>query len=132
MTITAFGPSNLGSLRIEMDAALKAVADKHGIKFTLGKMTYDHTGVEFRCPLTANTSGAEGRAARQAISFAESYGVDAKEPSTHPKAGGAVLVEYRPRAGKRPWVYELGGKQYVTTQEGLRQMWPKVAEVSPI
>lgn len=132
MTIASFTPATLRPLREEIDAALKAVADKHGIKFTLGKMTYDYTGTEFSAKVTATTGGAEDRAAKQAIELAKYSGVDASEPSTHPKTTGAVLVEHRARAGLRPWVYSLGGKQYVTTNEGLKAMWPKVTEVSPI
>ena len=56
MTITSFDRQNLPGLRRDIDEALKAVADKHGITFAIGRITF--SGSEFRAKMTANTGSS--------------------------------------------------------------------------
>lgn len=133
MTMTTFDRNSLTALRAEIDAALALINAKHGIALSIGKITYDHTMTEFTTKLTGKAAGSEGREAQEAIAHAKRmFLVDASQPSTHPKATGAKLISYRSRAGLRPWVYEQDGKTYVTTDGGLKQMWPAVTHESPI
>lgn len=56
MTITSFDRAGLRVLRTDLDAALKAVADKHGITLTVGSMRFSES--EVRMKLTANTGSS--------------------------------------------------------------------------
>lgn len=132
MTISTFDPTTLRALREEVDAALKIVGDRNGIKLTLKTIRYSPGGLTFTSQIEGETGGAEEAEKKKAITFAKSFlGLDASEPCTHPKVSGAVLVEYRDRARKAPWVYELDGKRYVCTDQNLKLMFPKVAEPAP-
>lgn len=132
MTIKTFDKQNLAALRVDIQAALDAVAAKHGISLQLKNISFDPTRTSFRAPIEGETAGAADVERNQAVSLAKAYGVDATEPSEHPRTKGAVLKEYRAKSRTRPWVYEHGGKLFVTNDIGLKAMWPKVAEVSPV
>jgi len=41
MTITSFDKQNLKQIRADIDAALKAVEDKYGMKVSLGSIRFD-------------------------------------------------------------------------------------------
>jgi hypothetical protein len=56
MAVASFNRSNIGTMRAEVEAALNAVAAKHGLAITLGRITF--TGNEFRGKLTAVTRAA--------------------------------------------------------------------------
>lgn len=134
MTITTFDRANLQALRPEIDAALAAVAQKHGIELRLGNISFDPTGTSFTSKIEGK-AGAFGETKRkEAIEYAKIFcGVDASAPCEfpNPTVQGAVLVEYRGGRSSRPWVYEKGGKQYITTDANMKLMWPKVVEEAP-
>lgn len=125
MTIVAFDPKNLDMLRTEIQSALDEVAKRHGIKLQMKTMRYDPTGASFTAPLEGKAGAFEDVAREKVLRMAKAYGVDASKPSENPRAKGAVLMEYRAKSRTRPWSYELGGKMYVTTDDGLRALWPK-------
>ena len=52
--ITAFDKSNLKEIRADINAALQAVMDKHGILLSFGNITYDPDGSNFRTRLQGN------------------------------------------------------------------------------
>lgn len=132
MTISTFDPNTLKGLGQEIDAALKAVAAKHGITLTMKTMRYDFSGTTFTASLEGKAASFGDAAKAKAISMAKVLcGVDASQPCTHPKLIGAVLTEYRDRARKAPWVYEFQGKTYICSDNNMRLMFPKVAEVAP-
>ena len=51
MAVTEFNRENLKSIRADIDAALAAVATKHGIKLSLGNISF--SGLEFRSKVEA-------------------------------------------------------------------------------
>lgn len=54
--INTFDKQNLKSVRIDIDAALKTVADKYGIKLSIGTIRFD--GNQFNTKLSAATDTA--------------------------------------------------------------------------
>lgn len=60
--IKKFDKANLKTVRADIDAALAAVAKKHGIKLSIGGITYDPDGTNFRTTLSAVTEAAAGGA----------------------------------------------------------------------
>lgn len=130
--IENFEPSNLRTLRAELETALAEVAARNGIKLSLGKMTYDPSSASFRAPLEGKAASNEDRERKTAIDLARSYcGVDASEPSTFPARRGAVLVEYRIRSRSKPWVFSWGGKNYITDNAGMKMIFPKAVIEDP-
>lgn len=128
MTIENFDRTNLAMLRGEIQSALDAVAARHGITLQMKNITFDPITATFRAPLEGAAAAKADLAVKQALDMAKIYGVDASQPSQHPRAKGAVLKEFRTKARGKPWVYDLGGKAYVTTTEGLKALWPKAAD----
>lgn len=126
MTITTFDKNNLGALRAELDAALKAVADAHGITLRIGTMRFDVA--TFSATVEGKAGDFGDIAAKQAVDMARAYGIDASAPSTHPARLGATLIEYRMKARAKPWVFAYRGQNFITNDAGIRAMFPKVAE----
>jgi hypothetical protein len=127
MTITTFDRQNLPQVRADIDAALKAVCDKHGISLRLGNITYDPSGASFRAALEGKAGDFESIAIQKAVEMARLYpGVDASHPSNHPARKGATLLRYEPKKRARPWVFRWNGKDYVTNDDGMKMMWPRL------
>ena len=64
--IKAFDPTNLKELRAEIDAALKAVQTKHGVRLSLGSISYDGVKATTRLTMIAvgdSASASDPRAA---------------------------------------------------------------------
>ena len=53
--MTLINESTIKTLRAEFQAALDAVAAKHGLSAGMGRITYDHTQTNFRCKLEVVT-----------------------------------------------------------------------------
>lgn len=131
MTISTFDRENLPLVRADIDAALKAVTEKHGITLRLGNITFDPSGASFTASLQGRAGDFAAVAAREAVSWASQFGVDASKPSTLPNRQGATLVQFDMKKRSKPWVFAWQGQQYVTDDAGLRLMWPAVQTRGP-
>lgn len=105
-----FNPETLRVLRPEMEAALAAIAEKHGIKLQLGKMTYTPDGGSFTAKVEAKVeaiaSAAEEKLFREAAAL---FGYDPDKVATTPQ-GEVRLVGYNPKKRSKPWMLTVAGK----------------------
>lgn len=60
MTIAAFDKQNLKTLRADLDAALKAVADKHGIDLSVGTIRFDAAAFSAKIDGAVKQKAADG------------------------------------------------------------------------
>lgn len=127
MTITSFDRDTVKAIVRDIDAALAAVGEKHGIKVRATSTRYDLA--EFSTKVVATIEAAKADSdLKNAQTFAGFLGVDISEPSKHPRALGAKVVGYNHKSRTRPWIYEQGGKRYITTDANMRLMFPAAAK----
>ena len=117
--------TNLLQIRADIDAALKAVAAKHGIDFTLGRIVFNEN--EFRGKLTGVARGAAGLPAvapvdPEMLALAKNTWLfgptfDITKEYKHPTLGTVKVVGYNGKARKFPVIIDqVGtGKRYKTT-----------------
>lgn len=117
MTITAFDKANLQALRTEIEAALAAVAAKHGISLKLGGMRYQATS--FSVTLEAAAASADGsptgKEAEAFRSLAEFFGLKANDlgRTFESRNGQHKIVGLRGRSDRAPIITETpDGKRY--------------------
>lgn len=117
--------SNIAQIRADIDAALKAVAAKHGVDFTLGRIVFNEN--EFRGKLTGVARGAAGlpnvtpgnpeilALAKNTWLFGPTF--DITKEYKHPTLGTVKVVGYNSKAHKFPVIIaQVGtGKRYKTT-----------------
>lgn len=102
--IAKFDKTTLQSIRRELNAVLAKYGNESGIELSLGNIKF--TEAEFEGKLNAKIVGAKTRSDSLLESVVKSQGLCING------IGGKVLVEYKPRNYKYPYVYELNGKRY--------------------
>jgi hypothetical protein len=92
MPITKFDPNACRLLRAELEAALKIVADKHGISIKTGKMTYSDTNVKVSLEVATVSEGGEvnTREKKDFLQFAEIYGLKPTDLGRNFKSQGEL------------------------------------------
>lgn len=111
----------VANLRKELEAALKLVAAKTGVDFTVGIIRYDATSA--RCKIEGVVRGATGAVApvdlkalaltRQAYQLGANFAAD--KVYLCPNVGRVKVVGYNPKAHKYPFIVEqvgFRGKKY--------------------
>ena len=96
--IDSFNKQNLKQLRKDLAVALATVEKKHGLApSTLGGITFDPTN--FRVKLEMNTAG-------QSVVADQKLDLVIKIAGLKAKGNGYKIVGHKPRAWKRPFVFE--------------------------
>lgn len=130
MTITAFNKIALKNLRPEIDAALKAVADKHGIELRLGNISF--TEATFTAKVEGKIEALADEAARKLfLEMAEMYGLDPEKISPD----GYRLVGFEPKKRSKPWKIEkvaAPGPIYVIDDIQAEMRFKKAAPPAPL
>lgn len=114
--------SNIATIRADIEAALKAVAAKHGVDFNLGRISYNDN--ELRGKLVGIARGATGadetvKVTPEQLALTK-YGYllgskfDSSKDYQHPTLGTVRVVGYNTRARTMPVIIQqLGsGKRY--------------------
>lgn len=110
MTISKFDKPTLRSLREDVDQALRAVAEKHGITLSLGSIKFDATSFtgQLKATVLNPATGVVPTEEREFHAYARMFGF---EPSDYRRVVRIDGVEYRmigfkTRAPRRPVVLE--------------------------
>jgi hypothetical protein len=119
--ITEFTKANLSLLRVELQAAVEAVAAKHGISVQLKNISFD--AGTFRVPLEAKCAKANEQEAALLRMACETYGLDPDKvaPSGH------RLVGFEGARKAKPWKLEKDGKPYSAPTEWAKRYFGKAA-----
>jgi hypothetical protein len=106
MTFTEFNKSNLTSLRKEMNELLQKYGVSANIDFSVGNMKFRDTEVEIK--VSAKIKGAKTFSNTVLETRAASLGLKLVN------ASGDKLVDYNPRAYKKPFIFMKAsdGKKY--------------------
>jgi hypothetical protein len=106
MPITQFTKTVFHGLRADLDVALKAVAEKHGISLRTGNIKFDSSTAKIM--VEAAVKAADGRAvsphAAPFRQLAEIYGLKASDLGRQFKYDGRgyIITGCRPRASRMP------------------------------
>lgn len=71
--ITKFTKQNLQALRVDIQAALTAVGEKHGIQLTYGNASFNSTGLTFSGKLAGAVIDSDGSVASQEAQDFKTY-----------------------------------------------------------
>jgi hypothetical protein len=122
--------NDVKNARIELEAALKLVAAKTGIDFTVGRITYDSTGL--RCKIEGVQRGAAGTsksvpADPYAVALVKNAfllpGFDATKTYSDTRLGKVKIVGYNGRARAYPFIVQTtAGKKYKFATSSVRNM----------
>ncbi len=118
-----FTKSNLNTLRRDIDAALEAVAEKHGISVNLGNARFDSTSVAWKLNLA--TIGGDGVAKtpeRTALERLYPQLVD-KEVTVNGKGGRKLtgtVIGYKTRGRKYPFIVKTAAGNYKLPEYAIR------------
>jgi hypothetical protein len=127
-----FNKATLATLRPEVQAALDAVAAKHGITLRLGNIGFSPDGGSFTSKVEgkveAIASAAEEARFRE---YAEMYGYDPDKVAATPQ-GEAKLVGFNPKARNKPWIMAIGDKRYVVDARYADFYFKKPAAERPV
>ena len=125
--MTTFDRVTLRVLREEIDAALKAVADKHGISLTLGKITFAGDGSTMSGKIegaVARDGQVQTKEAVDFLKYAEVYGLKAEDLGRQFVSKGRwfEITGLRPKAPKRPVLARgvADGQTYVFPVEMIK------------
>lgn len=127
MKITSFDKQNLAILRKEIDAALNAVAARHGIELKIGNISFD--AGRFGTKLEGKSDSNADQEQKYAINMANLYDIDATK--TYTKADGTTMqiVRFDSKKRKMPWIVRAqDGKLYKISDEEARRRFPKSAK----
>lgn len=103
-----FNKATLGALRPEIQAALDAIAEKHGIKLQLGNIGFAADGSSFKAPVEGRVEAlADAKEHAQFLEMARLYGLDPEKVAATPQ-GKVRLVGYNARKRTKPWLLQLG------------------------
>lgn len=131
--ITKFERSNLKTINAEMRAALKAVADKHGLDIDLGTLRFRDTS--FTVKITGNVVDTESTSAADSEPApTRSIAIDLKNAMTVYKiraevnAKGDRLISYHPNRPKYPFVFEsIRGARWKASVEQAQDRFGRAA-----
>ena len=130
--MTAINKSTLPSIRADINAALAAVAAKHGLVMSIGNIRF--TEDSFRTTLEAKTfkqAGTEVAVAAVEQVALETAGkrvlggasVDITKEYMSPTLGKVKLVGYHPRKPKYPFIVQtVSGKRFKITVASARNL----------
>lgn len=108
-----FNKSTLQALRPEVQAALDAIATKHGIKLQLGNIGFSADGGSFTAKIEGKVEAIADAAADKAFrETAIMFGYDPDKMADTP-LGKAKLVGFNSKKRVKPWIIECEGKKYV-------------------
>lgn len=111
--IDRFNKTTLAPLRTEVQAALDAIAEKHGIKLQLGNIGFAADGSSFTSKVEGKVEAlADAKAEAQFREMAALYGYDADKLAKTPQ-GDAKLVGFNPKKRSKAWIIKIGEKSYV-------------------
>src|SRR5271157_6018674 len=136
--IKEFDKNNLTTLRNDFDAAMRQLAQKHGVRIRLKTLRYDslkaNGTVEFVAIGDASTA-ADPQAAQLAIykaefaKYAASFGLKPEQYGATIKSGRDTykLVGLKPRSPKRPILAQnvADGKVYILTESAIAPLQSK-------
>ena len=114
--------ANIGQIRADIEAAMKAIYAKHGIDVVVGNIRYNDSS--FRCKLEGNVRGANGTVATpKAAALGKiakiTLGSAFDETKTYhsPSLGRVKVTGYNEKAFKYPFVVKQlsTGKQFKIT-----------------
>lgn len=120
--VAQFSKQNLTSIRAGLNAAMKAYGDTVGIKFEIGNIGF--TAGEFHTKLTAQIEGAETSEDKALKFWMEQYDLQ------NVGLGGKVLVGYRPKARKAPFLFTdptRPGKQFICDDNYAKTVFKKTS-----
>lgn len=120
--INTFTKPTLRSLRIEMDAALKAVMDKHGISHKIGNMSFN--GGEFTTSLTVS-AGSQDEVIKNTFDlYCSDYGLKPSDLNREFTSNGKTftITGIKPNRRKYPisGVGAQGGKYKFSAEQVVR------------
>jgi hypothetical protein len=123
--MTALTKSTVAQIRNDLDAALKAVAAKHGVDFSIGTIRF--SADQMGCRVTGVARGAAGTSATAAVkpeqlalkkkAYLLGSAFDDTKTYRSPSLGTVKVVGYNGRAKKYPYiVLQVGtNKRYKIT-----------------
>jgi hypothetical protein len=117
--INSFTKDDIKAIRADMDEALATLANKHGMAFSIGRISY--TANNFTAKVTGATIGKGGTIqtpGRIALKrrFPEYVDMDVILSNGLP----GKVIEYHPRKRKFPFIVEAAlGKTYKTTEAAI-------------
>lgn len=123
MKITSFEKQTFTFLRAEIDAALNAVAAKHGITLKIGNISFD--AGKFSTKLEGKCEASGDQEQKMAIQMARLYDIDATK--TYTKADGTTMtiVRFDSKKRKMPWILRAqDGKMYQISDEEAKRRFP--------
>jgi len=120
--INSFSKANLNELRSDINAALEAVGQKHGISLNLGNARFDSTSVAWKLNLA--TIGANGMAKtpeRTALERLYPQYVD-KKVTVNGKPGriSGTVIGYKTRGRKYPFLVKTAQGTYKMPEYSIR------------
>lgn len=126
-----FNKATLATLRPEVQAALDAIAAKHGITLKLGNIGFSPDGGSFSSKIEGKVE-AIANAAEEARfrEYATMYGYDPDKVAATPQ-GEAKLVGFNPKARAKPWIIGIGDKRYVVDERYADFYFKKPASERP-
>lgn len=110
----SFDRNNLKALRTEMEAVLAKYGVSANLEFTVGSMKFSQNDVEIK--VSAKVKGAKTFTDVILESRVKALGLVLEK-------NGARLVRYDTKKHKFPFIYEMGGKLYKTSEDRARLMF---------
>lgn len=130
MTITAFTKTNVRQLEAEVQAAMEAIAKKHGLTVTPrgGRFSGGSATLKTEFAVVAEDGTVKTPEYEALQLHARLWGVDAAKFDEFRDFNGEEfkVVGYRTRAPKKPFIIEnQAGKQYITTAAAVARAYPE-------
>jgi hypothetical protein len=133
-----FNKVTLQALRPEVQAALDAIAAKHGIKLQLGNISFTPDGSSFTSKIEGKVEALADEAARKVfLQYAEMYGLDPEKVGQTPQ-GEVRLVGFLPKKRTKPWQVTINGKAGYIVDDRYAQHYfksdkprPELVETAP-
>lgn len=108
---TNFDRTNLKTFRVEMQELLNKYGVNSNVEFTVGNMSF--TKAEVNVKISAKIAGAKTIGDSVLESISNRLGLILEK-------NGAKLVSYDSKKHKYPFIYEIAGKRYKTSEAGAR------------
>lgn len=111
------------AVRNDMNAALAALTEKHGLQFTVGNMKYTELGIEIKCE--ARVVGAESKELADLKSFMVSLRLKDEHLTREFGLDGELftLAGYKTRSRTRPMLIKrvCDGKEFVCSVQDVHR-----------
>jgi hypothetical protein len=105
-----FNKATLAALRPEVQAALDAIAEKHGITLKLGNIGFSPDGGSFTSKVEGKVEAIANEAEhKRFLEYAAMYGYDPEKVAETPQ-GKVRLVGFNPKARSKPWIIAIEGE----------------------